>query len=146
MKVVKTINPYEIALNHGLRKFSSAFDVCVRAICAYSDCQPEDMGLERDLNYFDKCPVNADEIILIMAASIPDGYNGFDPNKSTKAIVDVFGGDSKYFVAREGSPCIYVKPTKGNIWLSETRSKMQDIGADEILFDADLGMFRIWWD
>lgn len=114
-------------------------------IQAYSDCN--DVGGDRNLNFMPAAPIDAKALIELMPLCIPDGYNQFDPVESIGQLVQVFGDDAEYFVARESSVCIYVMPTV-NLWLGGEGSRstnFKSINADEILFDPDKKMFRFWW-
>lgn len=107
---------------------------------AYADCNGTEA--ERNLNFLATEPVSAAELQILMRAAVPEGYNGFDPLISVDNLVACFGDKAQYFVAREGSVCIYIKPTFGNLWLRD----LNDIHADEILFCPKKQMFRVWWD
>lgn len=110
-------------------------------LTAYADCN--NLGYkDRDLNYFCTTPLTGAELEAIMPEAVNDGYNGFDSVKSVAEVIRFFGDHAEFHVAREGSVCIYVKPTKGNTWLSRD----QKINCDEFLFDGTKGMFRVWWD
>jgi hypothetical protein len=110
-------------------------------IAAYSDCN--ESPSERNLRYFSRESVSYKEAHDILLAAIPDGYNGFDPNESMIKLIEIFGEGCKIHIARESSVCLYLKPDQ-RVWLSRDA----EIGklADEVSFDHDLGMFRVWWD
>lgn len=107
---------------------------------AYSDCNGHKGP--RNLGYIASKSVTAQEICNLMRAAVPEGYNGFEADKSIPVLVEFFG-DAEYFVAREGSVCIYIKP-KQNVWF--TRRTVDCLNADEVLFDSEKQMFRVWWD
>ena len=104
---------------------------------AYGDSHGLDV---RNLSFMSSKPVKGSVLIKLMAAIVP-GYNDFEGSRHPKDVVDVFGEDSKYYPAREGSVCIYVKPYR-NVWLD----KIESIQADEKMWDYKHGMFRFWWD
>jgi hypothetical protein len=108
-------------------------------IQAYSDCNETDG--ERNLDYFASQALSAEDLKEITPKAIPDGYNGFDSIKSIEKLVEVFGDAAEYYMAREGSVCIYIKPLR-NIWLRD----LKELRADEILYCPIKQMFRIWWD
>lgn len=112
-----------------------------QTLIAYSDSHDELKHDDRNLNFFTVNCVGGDMAILIADRCI-EGYNNFD-KEAMEAVVNVFGKESSYFFAREGSVCVYVK-VNHNIWLEKDyRNQMK---ADEVSFDGRLGMFRIWWD
>jgi len=110
-------------------------------LAAYSDCNHHKGP--RNLNYFCKHALTATELTKLMSSAVPDGYNGFDPAVSLVKIIETFGDDADYYVARESSVCVYIRP-KHNIWLS--RDTAFRSLADEVLFCPKHSMFRVWWD
>lgn len=131
----KKMSPKEMAKSLGLSS-----RVAERVIEAYSDSF-DDVEAQRNLNYFEKTPVTGPQLIEIMSKVVV-GYNAFDGTKSTRQVVSVFGDDAAYHIAREGSVCIYIDVTDGNLWLRN----ISKIKADEILYDGTKKMFRVWWD
>jgi len=114
---------------------------------AYADCVETDFKISahiRDLNYQAKESLSKDELINIMPKIIPFGYNEFCSVNTIKKLADIFG-DSHYFVCRESSVCIYVKPNS-RVWLDEDSDYLNASLADEVSFEGDRGMFRFWWD
>lgn len=115
---------------------------------AYSDCNGH--AGERNLKYLASAPLNPIELIKLMAAAIPEGYNAFEASESIPRVVEVFGDDAEYFIARENSVCLYIKP-KFNLWFCGRNSKTAKLEqlahhADEIMFCPEHKMFRVWWD
>lgn len=111
---------------------------------AYSDCNG--FKGERDLKFFCSTPLTAGELKTIFPALTPEGYNAFDPVESINTLIETFGENADYHVAREGSVCVYIKP-KGNFWLNGGRAPdLNNFPADEILFCPEKGMIRVWWD
>lgn len=106
---------------------------------AYSDCNG--FSGERNLAFFCQTPLTAEELKTLFPALVPEGYNAFDPVKSVAKMIEVFGEKSEYFVAREGSVCIYVKHLHGNLWFDRV-----ELDADEFLFCPEKQLFRVWWD
>ena len=114
---------------------------------AYSDCLPEHVdafGAERNLRFFSTTALTMPEAIRVMEKCVPHGYNEFETEKAFNEIKEVFGIDTKIHIAREGSVCLYVKPS-ACVWLNR-RSKIETLSADEVSFDSQLNMFRLWWD
>ncbi|SRR5216684_7420414 len=108
---------------------------------AYADCH--DRGGKRDLNFFCTQALSGHELIDLMPMVVPEGYNAFDAIQSIKPVVEFFGADAKYHIAREGSVCVYIKPAKGNIWLN---GRFELPSCDEFSFCCEKQMFRVWWD
>lgn len=115
---------------------------------AYSDSMPN--CFEYDLQ---GCYGEGRHLKFILPESIPvaelepylmliGDYNGFNPKKAVTYIRKMFGEEARVFVAREGSVCLYVKPSK-NVWISKNKVEAD---ADEISYCNDLNMFRVWWD
>lgn len=128
-----------------MKQISKNLHITNEILKAYSDCN--DAEGERNLDYLASKSVDGALLAEIMPIAIPDGYNGFDPKKSIAQLIEVFGLDAEYFVAREGSVCIYIRPNK-NLWLNKRRGGMTvtELDADEIMFCPKKQMFRIWWD
>jgi hypothetical protein len=114
--------------------------VAEKVIAAYSDVS-EDVDASRNLDYFETTPVTGQQLIEIMSKVVPS-YNDFDGSKSIKQVVNAFGSDADYHIARESSVCIYVDLKKENHWLKEVLK----IKADELSYDGKRKMFRVWWD
>lgn len=93
------------------------------------------------MNYFCEQALAAAELKCVFPELVPDGYNNFDPVASVSQVIEAFGDKAEYHVAREGSVCIYVKAGPGNVWLERV-----NINADEVLFDGEKQLFRVWWD
>lgn len=124
-------------------KYGHKFTVGCRVIGAYSDLHDEEDETPRNLNYFERESVDGEALGKIMQVAVPS-YNGFDGVQSIARVVDAFGANAQYFIGREGSPVIYVKPA-GRIWLNGRGPNFGTL-ADEVSFDSSLGMFRLWWD
>ncbi len=105
----------------------------------YADSH-DDLNCERDLDFISINPINGDDLIRIMSKIVPH-YNYFEGQKSCEQLVKMFGRDAAYFVAREGSVCIYVKPSRKLTWLNR-----QKLDCDEFSYDCDENKFRVWWD
>lgn len=113
-------------------------------LCAYSDCLPETVdttNISRSLELFAIESMSIPMAKLTMLAAVPDGYNAFNAERAFAEIENTFGVDALVFIARESSVCLYVKPVS-RVWLSRDYK----LTCDEFSFDAELGMFRIWWD
>lgn len=107
---------------------------------AYSDCN-ELSKAERNLEFKASLPVSGDEFVEIMREATPDGYNDFNADAAQR-VVFFFGSDAHYVIAREGSPCVYVKPVKRS-WFG--RGVNIASLADEVSYEG-AGIFRVWWD
>jgi hypothetical protein len=121
-------------------------DALTQILTAYADCH-ECIGFEdaeRDLNFFCELPLKAEQLKGVFQVVTPNGYNNFDADKSSDLLTEVFG-DSEYFIAREGSPCVYIRPKSGNIWFRAEELDLMS-NCDEFSYDADKKMFRVWWD
>jgi hypothetical protein len=124
-------------------KVQNKLDLVSEIMNAYADCN-HSKG-PRNLNYIASASVNGTELRKIMEAATPDGYNEFYTGSSVEALIEIFGESAEYFVARESSVCIYVKPV-ANIWFSRGDHGFSKVKADEVLFSPKKMMFRFWWD
>ena len=125
----------------GLNKYA---DINVKILAAFSDCHDDIEGVERDLDFFGRDPLDGVQLFNTMGPIVPS-YNRFKGQETIKRVVECFGEESEYFVAREGSPAIYVRPRNcGHIWLDGSR-RVKGL-ADEFSYDVRLQMFRLWWD
>lgn len=98
---------------------------------AYADCRVawEEGSRRRNLSFRASEPVLRDEAYRIMRKAIPGGYNDFKAD----AILD-FDPTCSFWIAREGSVCLYVSgPLPKRIF------------ADEV-DKTNTGETRIWWD
>lgn len=129
-----------------MKKFtetSSTFEVVLKqALAAYSDCHEEGIDQERDLNFKASHAVSGASFVDILKRCCPQGYNGMDA-AAIENVRALFGDDAEYVVAREGSPCVYVK-VNSRVWLDRA-VVLQDLRADEVSFEGN-NVFRIWWD
>jgi hypothetical protein len=150
VKKAKKLGFPEFLDSLGLPKFSSYRRLAESVAAAYSDCLPEnvmppkysDYGTGRNLSYLAPDTVKLKDSAFLF--KIIGQYNGFDPKTALHELIDVFGEEAEVRIAREGSPCVYIKATH-NIWLGR-RSKVDVITADEFSFDPEHGAFRVWWD
>lgn len=108
---------------------------------AYADCN---RGWEkgkniRNLHYRAFQDVDKETAIEIMTAALnPNtGYNGFCPSLLKK-----LPDDSRIWIAREGSVCVYVET---NSKVNELKL-MRELEADELDWWNDNRWLRIWWD
>lgn len=113
--------------------------VAYHTMSAYSDCHQEKGYASRDLNFKAVASVAGPYLLELMGRAVPEGYNGFTVEGALQRLVDACGPKAKYYIAREGSPCIYVKVPKG------TRVLFWCTNADEVSLEAD-GTLRFWWD
>lgn len=114
----------------------------MEVLTAYADCHEVKVKGERNLSYLASRAVGGKEFVTLMNEALPGGYNDFDLDAAER-VVNAFGEDAKYTIAREGSVCVYVKPKKV---LDSIREGIQ-LGrlADEFSYQGD-GVFRLWWD
>lgn len=110
---------------------------------AYSDCENGSKA-ERCLE-FKSAGLTAEEILEVLPKAIPFGYNNFDSKKVLRALetAGLLHGETVFFVAREGSPCLYLT-SKHNLWLDTIQKLAKSSKADEALFIN--GQLRLWWD
>lgn len=113
----------------------------IKILAAYSDMHDDLVKTQRSLDFFCKEPFTVEEVIEIME-KIVGNYNIFSAGKTTKKITDLFSDNTEFFVAREGSVCLYVKPKR--LWLDRGVDLLSS-GADEVSFEIDRG-FRFWFD
>lgn len=141
LAAVKTVGQ-KLEQTFGMDKYGSKGQV----FRAFADCHTDVNNVEahaqRNLNFFCVEAFTIQELRMIIPKVIPGGYNDFDPIKSVEMLAEFFGEDADYFIAREGSPAIYVKPRNGALWFDREAK----IKADEFSYDASLSMFRVWWD
>lgn len=109
---------------------------------AYADCNGmHEKGVERNLDFKAPKSVGGAEAMGLMDACCPYGYNGFNSEVMAE-VVKKFGDNAAYTIAREGSPCLYIKPVN-RVWLNRDESILKL--ADEVSFEPS-GTFRLWWD
>lgn len=112
---------------------------------AYADCNRGwDKGKNiRNLHYRAYQDVDKETAIEILTAALgaktPEdaGYNGFCPSLLKK-----LPDDSRIWIAREGSVCVYVD-TKSEI---DERKLSRQLEADELDWWDNRRWLRIWWD
>jgi hypothetical protein len=121
------------------------FNLKKEVMLAYADCNREwEKGKNiRNLDYRSGQDVDKDAAIDIMTAALgadsPDeaGYNNFSPTLLKK-----LPDDSRIWLAREGSVCIYVAT---NVKIDELKlAKLLDV--DEVDLKDNNRWVRIWWD
>ena len=115
-------------------------------LTAYNDChnvREDGIGPERSLDFKASKPLNGTEFALLMTEAIggsDGGYNEFTTD-TIKKLVDYFGLESEYTIARESSVCVYIKP--------KDKSKnipFWPLRVDEVSYDVKSKTFRLWWD
>lgn len=121
-------------------KFEAKYSEIVQA---YSDCNNLFPAEQRNLDFKSEIELTGEELKEVIQLSIPDGYNRFHPVKTIDRILEVFPKAS-FFVAREGSVCVYVKPNR-TVWIGSRGLKEGFAKADEISLEKD-GTIRLWWD
>ena len=114
--------------------------VAHQVLVAYSD-RHGGLPIQRNLAFFCRTPVNGSQLIGLMSKLV-HLYNEFDGEKTTAKLVEHLGEDANYFIARERSVAIYVKPVRQiELWKVNLATL-----ADEASFEPELNMFRFWWD
>src|SRR5574343_1507702 len=114
-------------------------------ILAYADCNRDwERGQKlRNLNYRASLDVDKDTAIEILTVALgaktseDASYNNFCPS-----LLKNLPDDSRIWIAREGSVCIYVE-TKSEI---DERKLMKELEADELDWWDNNRWLRIWWD
>lgn len=147
---VKKIECGEFIKQLGFGLYGAETRLAMSVAAAYSDCLPEnvkplkysDYGSGRNLSYLAPDAINLKSAKPLF--DIIGEYNGFNPETSLAQLISVFGEDAKVRIAREGSPCFYITPARA-VWFGR-RSKIDELGADEVSFEPDTNTFRVWWD
>lgn len=111
------------------------------ALIAFQDCHNETVPGERNLDFKASASVDGATLREIVKRAVPGGYNDFNESVLEK-VFGVFGEESQYTIAREGSPAIYVRPF-GRVWINRTENLSHL--ADEVSYEED-GSIRLWWD
>jgi hypothetical protein len=122
------------------KKFPQYRWVIERIAAAYSDCV-EGLEAERNLDFFSHYPVNGAAAKAIVRHCI-GGYNNLTP-ETFDLVLHFF--EAEYFFAREGSFCVYVRPEKC-VCVESLSMLKKEAKIDELTFDSNLQMFRLWWD
>lgn len=110
-----------------------------RILKVYCDCRDfgtdwELVRKQRELDFKSDQSVTRDEAIAIIKEAIPVDYNLFEASLLKK-----LPKESKVWIAREGSVCIYVE----GCMLATLQRSMR---ADEFSYDEKTNQTRIWWD
>jgi hypothetical protein len=100
---------------------------------------------ERNLNFNTILigAVNAVEMCEIFSKVCPGGYNTMNKESLVK-IAECFD-DAEFYLGREGSPVLYIKP-KTRLWFGDRRHTEIGTLADEVSYEPSVGMFRVWFD
>lgn len=114
-------------------------------INAYSDCN----GLSkesRQLDFLASRPVTVKEAEEIMLLAVEGGYNAFKPE-----LISLLPQDSKIWLAREGSVCLYLdmpidEQTQIDLQCDEYDQVTKDVLRYQPNMGDMIGMYRIWWD
>lgn len=114
-------------------------------INAYSDCN----GLSkesRQLDFLASRPVTVKEAEEIMSLAVEGGYNFFKPE-----LISILPQDSKIWLAREGSVCLYLDvPVDEQAQKDLSCDEYDQITKDVLKYQPNMsdmiGMYRIWWD
>ena len=107
---------------------------------AYADSALIDFDFDetkkiRNLDFKCSEPMSGDRYKLVMNLCVPDAYNEFDSDKIDMIVK--YYESAKYYIAREGSVCVYIGSCK----------QLPPDGAfyaDEISIEGK--QQRIWWD
>ena len=111
-----------------------------QVIDAYSDCNTLSKA-ERDLKFKAKQSFTALEVMNTMKLALNNSeteYNEFN-EQALQRVIDAFGPTARYYPAREGSVCLYVKIP------NNTRVAFWRFTADEVSLEGN-NTFRLWWD
>lgn len=83
---------------------------------------------------------------LLPVLEVIKDYNNFNPKKVAKVFAEEFADDFVFYIARENSVCIYVRPAKNDvsIWASDITAIQKRVLADEA--QVINGEIRYWWD
>lgn len=109
---------------------------------AYSDSH--DLNAERNLNFFSRLPLQGKDFLNACFLCIPS-YNAWDGKRFPLQLLEFFGEGTEFFIAREGSVCIYVRPGQAFDLISTPKFAKQ-IEVDEFGYDPTFGLIRLWWD
>jgi len=116
---------------------------CKTLLQAYADCVNENNDRSRCLSFRMRRSVNLNQLVALFQTATPGGYNAFEPS-ALIALGEVFGEKARYFGAREGSVCIYVKPANST-WIGDLKQLQNDLEIDEVTVEPN-GEIRLWWD
>jgi hypothetical protein len=114
-------------------------------INAYSDCN--DLSKEsRQLDFLASRPVTVKEAKEIMSLAVEGGYNDFKIE-----LISILPQDSKIWIAREGSVCLYLdmpldEQTQKDLFCDEYDQITKDVLKYQPNMSDMIGMYRIWWD
>jgi len=120
-------------------------------INSYSDCN----GLSkesRQLDFLASKTLTIKEAEEIMSLAVEGGYNYFKPE-----LISILPQDSKIWLAREGSVCLYLdmpldEQTQKDLFCDEYDQITKDVlkyqpnMSDMSDMSDMIGMYRIWWD
>ena len=96
----------------------------------------------RNLSFRASESCSGPELIEIMKAAVPDGYNEYDL-EVLQDVVEAFGAEARYTAAREGSVCLYIKAKHH---LSPVVVSKTVRTCDEFDYDEETEEYRLWWD
>lgn len=122
-----------------MSNFNKVLKECLKA---YADCHSETPKAERNLSFKATHPLTGEQFVRVMNRVVPDGYNEFD-SVVAENVRSAFGENAEYYIAREGSVCVYIKGSK--VTGIPRNSKLAGIKNDEVSEDKD-GTIRVWWD
>jgi len=114
-------------------------------INAYSDCNSLSKE-SRQLDFLASRSVTVKEAEEIMSLAVEGGYNAFKPE-----LISILPQDSKIWLAREGSVCLYLDmPIDEQTQIDLQCDEYDQVTKDALRYQPNMGdmigMYRIWWD
>lgn len=114
-------------------------------INAYSDCNALSKE-SRQLDFLASRSVTVQEAEEIMSLAVEGGYNLFKPE-----LISLLPKDSKVWLAREGSVCLYLDmPIDEQVQKDLNCDEYDQVTKDVLKYQPNMGdmigMYRIWWD
>jgi hypothetical protein len=112
---------------------------------AYADCHsiPGYHHTDRNLKFKSGVWLDPQDCYSIMSKAVSEGYNAYNSDV-LKQVLDYFGDQAKYKIAREGSVCLYVK-TLNELCINRMFTFINDCFIDEVHLQKD-STIRLWWD
>jgi hypothetical protein len=141
-KTSKQLSAHEFVEKSQMFNHWQAKGAVTEIAIAYSD----GLGLAetRNLNFFSRIPLEGKDFLNACFLCIPS-YNEWDGVRFPLALLSFFGEGAQFYVAREGSVCVYVRPRK-DFFILNLNDLADDLKIDEISYDSNFGLIRLWWD
>lgn len=134
-KIADEVNKYPEGI---LRDTAKAFADSFIADYGVKSAEREEANKLRNLHWTGQY---TDADTFLKQAEIVGEYNEFTP-EIAKKLVDRFGKDKKYRLAREGSVAVYVQ----GVDIEVTDQEYEEFKADEIDQAGGQNVLRLWWD